>query len=120
MESSPEQLNTWDMADLSQLPADEFPDDVSGASGPGPVRRRKTSLRANPFASGPDSSLPRLRMQAFNAADMPLSPHTPLPRHSTVRNPLSRSPTRLSVLRHAYQRIERLTTPSTTRNLHAS
>jgi hypothetical protein len=77
MESSPEQLNTWDMADLSQLPADEFPDDVSGASGPGPVRRRKTSLRANPFASGPDSSLPRLRMQAFNAADMPLSPHTP-------------------------------------------
>jgi len=80
MESTSDQLNTWDMADLSQLPAEEFPADVSDASGPGPVRRRKTSLRTNPLASGPepsDASPLRLRMQALDVAHMPSSPHTP-------------------------------------------
>jgi hypothetical protein len=80
MESAPEQLNSWDMADLSQLPADEFSADDLDASGPGPVRRRKTSLRANPLASGPeliDSSPMRLRMQTFEGAHFSSSPRTP-------------------------------------------
>jgi hypothetical protein len=80
MESSPELSNTWDMADLSQLSADEFPVDDSDALGPGPVRRRKTSLRTNPLASGPessDSSPLRLRMQPLDGAHMSSSPRTP-------------------------------------------
>ena len=79
MESTPEQLNTWDMADLSQLAAVEFLAEASDAFGPGPVRRRKTSLRANPLASGPDpdGSPLRLRIQTLDMADMPSSPHTP-------------------------------------------
>jgi hypothetical protein len=79
MESTPEQLNTWDMADLSQLPADDFCDDLD-ASGPGPVRRRKTSLRTNPLASGhesSDSSLLRLRMQPSDGFPMLSDPRTP-------------------------------------------
>jgi hypothetical protein len=79
MDSTPEQLGTWDMADLSQLPADEFPADDPDASGPGPVRRRKTSLRTNPLVSGPelsDSSPLRLRMQPPDGVHM-LCPRTP-------------------------------------------
>jgi hypothetical protein len=80
MESTPEPSNTWDMADLSQLPADEFSADESDASGPGPVRRRKTSLRANPLAPGPETpetSPLRLRMQPLDGAHMSSSPRTP-------------------------------------------
>jgi hypothetical protein len=86
MESNPEQLNSWDMADLSQLPADEFCDDLD-ASGPGPVRRRKTSLRTNPLASGSepsDSSLLRLRMQTPDEIPMLSDPRTPT---SEIFNP---------------------------------
>jgi hypothetical protein len=49
LESSPDVTNPWDIADLSLLPVSplsELPD-----SGPGPVRRRKTSLRSSPLAS---------------------------------------------------------------------
>ncbi|KAF8810125.1 hypothetical protein BYT27DRAFT_7336901 [Phlegmacium glaucopus] len=48
LESSPDLINPWDIADLSLLPVpvSELP-----ASGPGPVRRRKTSLRSSPLAS---------------------------------------------------------------------
>jgi len=44
------QVNSWDVADLSQLPID-------GRSLPlGPIRRRKTSLRSVPFPPTPSSS----------------------------------------------------------------
>ena len=71
MEHGPDQLNTWDMADLSQLPAKGAHDEDPETSGPGPVRRRKTSLRTNPLGSGPESSsedppLLRLRLPSSN------------------------------------------------------
>lgn len=80
MESAPEQLNTWDMADLSQLPAEEVSIDVLETSGPGPVRRRKTSLRANPLASAPEPSSDGaiLRMRMLDVEHLPSNPHTPI------------------------------------------
>lgn len=44
------QPNPWDVADLSQLPIDER------SPPPGPIRRRKTSLRSVPFPLTPSSS----------------------------------------------------------------
>lgn len=81
MEHSPNQLNTWDMADLSQLPAKGAHEEDSETSGPGPVRRRKTSLRTNPLGSGPESSsedaplrlLPSLVLDQFSSY-----PRTPI------------------------------------------
>jgi hypothetical protein len=88
MESSPDQLNTWDMADLSQLPAEEFPAEAPDVCGPGPVRRRKTSQRTNPLASSPeppsDCAAMRMRMQSLTAAHIPSSPRTPI---SQIFNP---------------------------------
>lgn len=83
MESSPEQLNTWDMADLSQLPAKEFPAEDSTVFGLGPVRRRKTSQRTNPLASSSpeppsDCAAMQIRMQSLATAHMPSSPRTPV------------------------------------------
>ena len=82
MEHSPDQLNTWDMADLSQLPAKPAHEEDSKTSGPGPVRRRKTSLRTNPLGSGPElssedtllrSRLPYLVLDQFSS-----DPRTPI------------------------------------------
>ncbi|PPR03955.1 hypothetical protein CVT26_001160 [Gymnopilus dilepis] len=59
LDAAPELLNPWDIADLSLLPTNDLP-----SSGPGPVRRRKTSLRSSPVAakshppSSPGSPLP--------------------------------------------------------------
>ncbi|KAF5324828.1 hypothetical protein D9611_004256 [Ephemerocybe angulata] len=44
LEAAPEHTSPWDIADLSLLPAES-------EDGPGPVRRRKTSLRSNPMAA---------------------------------------------------------------------
>lgn len=83
MESAPAHTNAWDMADLSQLPTE----DLDNASGPGPVRTRKTSLRSNPLTTGPAEELPRLRMPHHAAlqASESSSPHTPV---SESFNPL--------------------------------
>ena len=54
LETSPDITNPWDIADLSLLPVpplSELP-----ASGLGPVRRRKTSLRSSPLASSKSTS----------------------------------------------------------------
>jgi len=42
----PDHVSPWDIADLSQL----SPDEDRLSSGPGPIRRRKTSLRSSPLA----------------------------------------------------------------------
>lgn len=82
MEHSPDQLNTWDMADLSQLSAEGAHDEDSETSGPGPVRRRKTSLRTNPLGSGPESSSEdaplRLRLPTLALDQLSSNPHTPV------------------------------------------
>ncbi|KDR81841.1 hypothetical protein GALMADRAFT_15674, partial [Galerina marginata CBS 339.88] len=49
LDAAPELLNPWDIADLSLIPDSSFHDIPS--SGPGPVRRRKTSLRSSPIAA---------------------------------------------------------------------
>lgn len=81
MDTAPsEHMDPWDLADLSQLPANEVID-VSDPTGPGPVRRRKTSLRTNPLASGHPSAdeFPlRLRMPLLDAAQISSNPHTPV------------------------------------------
>jgi hypothetical protein len=51
LEAIPDSTSPWDIADLSQIP-DPFPRPVP-ASSPGPVRRRKSSLRSNPLALPP-------------------------------------------------------------------
>lgn len=51
LESAPDFVNPWDIADLSLIP-----DAESSPSGPGPVRRRKTSLRSNPMNTPPSPS----------------------------------------------------------------
>ncbi|KAF8959097.1 hypothetical protein BDZ97DRAFT_1426170 [Flammula alnicola] len=62
LDTAPEHLNPWDIADLSLI-SDSFSDPLSSSSGPGPVRRRKTSLRSSPIISAkngsPGSSPPR-------------------------------------------------------------
>lgn len=94
MESSPDQLNTWDMADLSQLPAEGALDEDSETSGPGPVRRRKTSLRTNPLGSGPEPSSEdapaplRLRLPPRTIDQLSSNPHTPVSQtfnHSEIK-----------------------------------
>lgn len=74
----PDSVNTWDIADLSLL------DTVgSESSGPGPVRRRKTSLRSNPLAQPPckdneDAFSMLLPFRLHDFADE--APQTPPPR----------------------------------------
>ncbi|KAF8229521.1 hypothetical protein L208DRAFT_1401967 [Tricholoma matsutake] len=63
----------WDIADLSQIP--DLP-------GPGPVRRRKTSLRSNPLA------LPPLQTQFPNDSSWVAGPTFPF-----CDTPISRSQT---------------------------
>jgi len=53
LESGPELLNPWDIADLSLIRDDA---DLQPSSGPGPVRRRKTSLRSSPRQKSSASS----------------------------------------------------------------
>ncbi|KAF8911170.1 hypothetical protein CPB84DRAFT_1842416 [Gymnopilus junonius] len=64
LDAAPELLNPWDIADLSLIPLDDSP-----SSGPGPVRRRKTSLRSSPVAS--------------SKSHPPISPGSPLPIRDT-------------------------------------
>ncbi|KAF9477357.1 hypothetical protein BDN70DRAFT_789922, partial [Pholiota conissans] len=47
LDAEPELLNPWDIADLSLI-SDADP---LSSSGPGPVRRRKTSLRSSPITA---------------------------------------------------------------------
>ncbi|PIL24040.1 hypothetical protein GSI_13791 [Ganoderma sinense ZZ0214-1] len=75
----PDSANPWDIADLSLLDTSE-----KESSGPGPVRRRKTSLRSNPLAQPRSKEeedswsvpLPFIRMYDF--ADP--APRTPPPK----------------------------------------
>jgi hypothetical protein len=51
MDSFATSINPWDIADLSQIVVEEPQSLVADVSpGPGPIRRRKTSLRSNPLA----------------------------------------------------------------------
>jgi len=85
VESAPERVDVWDIADLSLLP-DAL--DCHSNSGVGPVRRRKTSLRS----SHSESAVPHLRSSPplpllFPALDrMDQDPRTPPP--SVRFNPL--------------------------------
>lgn len=54
LESAPEHVDPWNIADLSLIP-DPLPIDVP-ESGLGPVRRRKTSLRSNPLGTNDPAS----------------------------------------------------------------
>ena len=86
LEAPPQLSNPWDIADLSLLPE---PQPTSEPLGPGPVRRRKTSLRSNPMAStDPESSPPSSPMDCAPAtppSPPPLPQATPLSRFSPSR-----------------------------------
>ncbi|KAL7283439.1 hypothetical protein ACG7TL_002869 [Trametes sanguinea] len=72
----PDPTDPWDIADLSMLKADW--DQM--ADGPGPVRRRKTSLRSDPLsASAPRNESPSPIPFPFIQQDG--VPHTPAPRY---------------------------------------
>ncbi|KAF8162889.1 hypothetical protein B0H34DRAFT_298981 [Crassisporium funariophilum] len=77
LESASDMLNPWDIADLSLIPDSSLTD--LSASGPGPVRRRKTSLRSNPVASSTKNNSPGSH---FPIRDTSLlaSPSVPTPR----------------------------------------
>ncbi|KII88632.1 hypothetical protein PLICRDRAFT_41828 [Plicaturopsis crispa FD-325 SS-3] len=49
LEATPDVVDMWDLADLSQIVIHE--EESCCAAGPGPVRRRKTSLRSSPLGS---------------------------------------------------------------------
>ena len=85
----PDHSNPWDIADLSLL--DTAIEEEVYSSGPGPVRRRKSSLRKDHLAQTPmkahkaPSSLvpfPFVRGTLFSQSD--LLPHTPPPRDQFV------------------------------------
>ncbi|KAF4615372.1 hypothetical protein D9613_003222 [Agrocybe pediades] len=73
LEAGPELINPWDIADLSLIP------DAELSSGPGPVRRRKTSLRSSPRSKTYSSS-----------STSGSSPHYSIPTRDTL--PLSTPP----------------------------
>jgi len=77
LESSPDLTNPWDIADLSLLPVPSLSELLH--SGPGPVRRRKTSLRSSPLASSKAISLLPIRDTSL----LP-SPSLPTPRSSFI------------------------------------
>ena len=76
LEATPRSLSPWDIADLSQI-ADPF--------SPGPIRRRKTSLRSNPMALPPTPTPPTQRSD-----DVSWAAGSTLPSNDT---PISRSQT---------------------------
>ena len=51
LQDTPHCVDIWDIADLSLLPIEQSPLNLS--SGVGPVRSRKSSLRSDPMASAP-------------------------------------------------------------------
>ncbi|GLB35446.1 hypothetical protein LshimejAT787_0210110 [Lyophyllum shimeji] len=51
LDAAPTHPDIWDIADLSQLPVPAAPSCVAPASGAGPVRRRRTSLRSNSISN---------------------------------------------------------------------
>lgn len=53
LDSSPEHLDPWDIADLSLI-SDSYSSDLPPPPGIGPVRRRKTSQRSSPLAKEND------------------------------------------------------------------
>ncbi|KAF8201695.1 hypothetical protein BJ912DRAFT_513200 [Pholiota molesta] len=55
LDAAPELLNPWDIADLSLISDSSEP---LSSSGPGPVRRRKTSLRSSPITSAKNNHSP--------------------------------------------------------------
>ncbi|KAI1795825.1 hypothetical protein LXA43DRAFT_689296 [Ganoderma leucocontextum] len=79
----PDSANPWDIADLSLLDTSE-----EESTGPGPIRRRKTSLRSNPLAPPPSKDeedsfrvpLPFFRLHDFTDT----APQTPPPRHRFI------------------------------------
>ncbi|KAI0721044.1 hypothetical protein C8T65DRAFT_705514 [Cerioporus squamosus] len=82
----PDSSNPWDIADLSLL--NTAIEEETRSSGPGPVRRRKTSLRKDPLTQSGDEAASRLvpfpfaRRALFSQSD--LLPHTPPPRDRFV------------------------------------
>ncbi|RPD80117.1 hypothetical protein L226DRAFT_191029 [Lentinus tigrinus ALCF2SS1-7] len=85
----PDHSNPWDIADLSLL--NTTIEEETYSSGPGPVRRRKTSLRKAHLAQTPMKGdqaatplvpFPFARRALFSQSD--LLPHTPPPRDQFV------------------------------------
>ncbi|RDX56724.1 hypothetical protein OH76DRAFT_1451776 [Lentinus brumalis] len=85
----PDASNPWDIADLSLL--DTAIEEQTPSRGPGPVRRRKSSLRMDPLTQSPVISdeapsrlvpFPFARRALFSQSD--LLPHTPPPRDRFV------------------------------------
>ncbi|KAI0341590.1 hypothetical protein BDW22DRAFT_252779 [Trametopsis cervina] len=78
VESAPEHVDAWDIADLSLLP-DAL--DLHSDSGVGPVRRRKTSLRSSQLESAAHHHHPssQLSIPPPMFARMALDPRTPPP-----------------------------------------
>ncbi|KAI0748172.1 hypothetical protein C8Q80DRAFT_721822 [Daedaleopsis nitida] len=80
----PDHSNPWDIADLSLL--DSSIEEEPSTRGPGPVRRRKTSLRLDPLAQSstednesPSVVFPFVRRALF--AQSELMPQTPQPKN---------------------------------------
>ncbi|KDQ60745.1 hypothetical protein JAAARDRAFT_55484 [Jaapia argillacea MUCL 33604] len=84
MEVSPSFSNVWDLADLSQLTADQ--PISSSLSGVGPIRSRKVSSRSHslPFTRD-DPTIPCDPLPSFDSAivDLKSCPRTPSPRPLT-------------------------------------
>jgi len=80
LDSPPDHTDLSDIADLSLLPVEESASEVA-SDGPGPIRRRRTSLRSN----SPDGLLDELRALSprFHASS-PSTPPRPR-RYSPVR-----------------------------------
>ncbi|KAF9533532.1 hypothetical protein CPB83DRAFT_890026 [Crepidotus variabilis] len=83
LEAAPELTSPWDIADLSLIPDSptfESASTSSSPSGPGPVRRRKTSLRSNPMDNSPPTTTTPLPLRdtfASSSASSRLSVPTP-------------------------------------------
>ncbi|KIM49476.1 hypothetical protein M413DRAFT_21692 [Hebeloma cylindrosporum] len=77
LDVSPDLLNPWDIADLSLIPDS----DLRSSPGPGPVRRRKSSLRSSPINSTKPSSSPGSALPIRDTSLLsPSSVSTPPPR----------------------------------------
>ncbi|KAH9952011.1 hypothetical protein B0H21DRAFT_705139 [Amylocystis lapponica] len=97
LDSAPDLVSVWDIADLSLLPVEEPSPPASPSTGP--VRSRKTSQRSNPLATGYETvherssatprTLPPLDLGAFALAAShghAIDPRTPSPRESFIPN----------------------------------
>ncbi|TFK43008.1 hypothetical protein BDQ12DRAFT_663113 [Crucibulum laeve] len=81
LDSTPEQLSPWDLADLSQIPD-------RTTSGPGPVRRRKTLLRSSPLRASDDDvpTDPSWVVSSLPFRETPLRLSSPDALHTTPRS----------------------------------